>query len=81
MNAFEKEPAAQRDDWTRAFDGIAYPISVIAVRRAVMDRGGIDHEVLDVLNRIVEDTDFDSEDRLLAAVREVYAADGLQSPI
>lgn len=78
---FKREPAAQRDDWTHAIEGIEYPISVIALRRAVMNRGGIDHEVLDVVDRLPEDDDAESEEGLLAAVRAIYAADGLTSPI
>ncbi len=76
-----REPAAQRDDWTRAIEGIEYPTGLFGLRRAIMDRGGLDHEVLDIVNRLPEESDFESEDQLLAAVRAAYAADGLTSPI
>lgn len=75
------EPAAQKDDWTRALEVIDYPTSTTILRREVMDIGGLDHEVIDVLNSIADGTDFDTEEELLAAVRAAYSARGMQSPI
>jgi hypothetical protein len=46
-----------------------------------MDRGGLDREVLEVLDRLDEGADFESVDQLLTAVRGVYTADGKRSPI
>jgi len=76
-----KQPAAQKDDWMRALEAIEYPTSIIPVRRSVMDVGGLDREVLDVLNRIDGDADFETEEDLIGAVRSVYAADEMQSPV
>jgi hypothetical protein len=75
------QPAAQKDDWTRAFEVVEYPTSISIVRREVMDIGGLDHEVIDLLNSIDDGADFDSEEQLLAAVRATYRARGVESPI
>ena len=73
--------AAQSDDWKRALEGLEFPISMIGLIRHVRMHGGIDEEVLQVLGRIPEDAEFDNEDLLLAAIREIYVADGVTSPI
>jgi Protein of unknown function (DUF2795) len=77
---FRNEPAAQKDDYERAFEGMAFPASLPYIIRTAHDRGGIDREVLDILHRLPEQ-DYDTLDDLIGAVRAVYASQHMKSPV
>jgi hypothetical protein len=74
-----KTPAATRADWEQALAGLVYPVARDAVIRAARGQGGIDREVLEILERL-PDPDFEDEDTLLQAVRETYNAEGYSEP-
>jgi hypothetical protein len=80
MQEYKRQPAATKDDYERALEGIEFPAAREAIMRTAHDRGGLDTEVLNVLRRL-PDQDFDTLDDLLTAVRAVYADDGMNSPI
>ena len=77
---FTNEPAAQKDDWERALEGLVFPASHLYIIRSARDHGGLDTEVIHVLQRLPEQ-DYDTREELLESVRAVYAADGVKSPI
>ena len=72
----KKEPAAQSADWERALEGIDFPISQPALVRSAHDKGGIDSEVIHMLERLHENAEFESRDQLTEAIRDMYAQDG-----
>jgi hypothetical protein len=80
MQEYKNEPAAQKDDWERALEGLEFPASLVYIIRTARDRGGIDREVHAILERLPEQ-EYDTYDDLIAGVRAVYAADGMKSPI
>jgi len=70
-----KVPAAQPDDWKHAMAGIDFPAAKVAIIRQVQDKGGIDHEVFDILNRLPRD-EYQTVDDLSADLRTTYVEDG-----
>lgn len=73
--AVRKLPAAQPDDWERALRGVDFPGAKVAIIREVHENGGIDREVLDILNRLPQDV-YDTLEEMLADVRTLYIDDG-----
>ena len=70
-----KIPAAQPDDWERALRGVGFPSAKVAIIRDVHENGGIDREVLNLLDRLPKDS-YDTLDEMLADVRALYVEDG-----
>jgi hypothetical protein len=70
-----KTPAAQPDDWERALRGVDFPSSKVAIVRDVRENGGIDREVLTLLDGLPKD-EYETLDELQAALRELYVAGG-----
>jgi hypothetical protein len=68
-------PHASGKDYERAFHGLEFPVAADEVRRHAADHGGLDREVLDVLERLPDES-YDTLDDLLTGVRAVYSADG-----
>ena len=71
-----KTPAAQPDDWERALRGVDFPAAKVAVIRNVREIGGIDHEVLTMLDRLPQN-EYETLEDMLADVRALYVADGV----
>jgi len=69
-------PAAQPDDWERALRGVDFPGAKVAIIREVHENGGIDREVIAMLNRLPKDG-YDTLDEMLADVRALYIEDGV----
>lgn len=69
-------PAAQPDDWERALRGVDFPASKVAIVRDVHENGGIDSEVLKLLDRLPKG-EYNSLEDMLADVRALYVADGV----
>lgn len=74
------QPAATRNDYEIALDGLEFPASLPAIVRTAADRGGIDREVLEVLGRL-PDRRYESLEDLLEAVRESYRETGYEPPL
>lgn len=71
-----KVPAAQPDDWERALRGVDFPASKIGIVRDVRENGGIDSEVLKLLDRLPKDG-YDTLEELQADIRAIYIEDGV----
>lgn len=71
-----KVPAAQPDDWERALRGVDFPGSKVAIVRDVRENGGIDSEVLKLLDRLPK-KEYETLEEMLADVRALYIADGV----
>jgi hypothetical protein len=80
MREFTARPAASREDYDRAFQGLEFPASRPAILRTAADRGGLDTEVLEVLGEL-PDTQFPDLESLKGAVREMYWARGSEPPL
>jgi hypothetical protein len=67
-------------DFARALAGIDYPISRDAIVRSAADKGGINNEILQILERIPDQT-YETEPDLMRAISEVYVtAEGFMEP-
>jgi hypothetical protein len=80
MQESKRESAASAEEYERALEGIEFPVAREAVIRTAHDRGGLDTEVLRVLERL-PDEDIETREQLLDAVWAVYASDGIKSPV
>jgi Protein of unknown function (DUF2795) len=69
------EPAAQRGEYDRALEGVEFPVSKLEILERARDKGGLDHEVIAMLESLPQD-EYETLDALTAAVREMYIADG-----
>jgi hypothetical protein len=69
------EPAAQRGEYDRALEGVAFPTSKFEILERARDKGGLDHEVIEMIERLPQD-EYNTLDQLTAAVRALYIADG-----
>jgi hypothetical protein len=74
----EKRPAAEPADWERALDGLDFPAAKVAIVRETSDRGGLDREVIQMLERVPKD-EYETRDDLVADVRALYAEDGFDT--
>lgn len=81
MEEFKHEPAATKNDYETAFEGLEFPTSKVAIISKAHDRGGLDREVNEILGKIPEDRDYLELDDLIAAIRDVYEAEQTKSPI
>lgn len=70
-----KVPAAQPDDWEHALRGVDFPAAKVAIIRDVHENGGIDREVLNMLDRLPKNS-YDTLEEMLADVRALYIEDG-----
>lgn len=77
---YSKQPAAQKDDFERALEGLEYPVSHIQIVKAARDHGGIDTEAIRVLEQLPE-RDYTNEEDVITEIRAIYAAEDTQSPI
>ena len=71
-----KVPSAQPDDWERALRGVDFPAAKVAIVRDVRENGGIDGEVLRLLDRLPKN-EYETLDEMLADVRALYITDGV----
>ena len=71
-----KQPAAQPDDWERALRGVDFPGAKVAIIRDVRENGGIDSEVLRLLDRLPKN-EYETLEEMFADVRALYIADGV----
>jgi Protein of unknown function (DUF2795) len=69
------EPAAQSGEYDRALDGVEFPASKFEILERARDKGGLDHEVIAMLERLPDD-EYETLEALTAAIREMYIADG-----
>jgi hypothetical protein len=69
------EPAAQRGEYDRALEGVEFPASKFEILERARDKGGLDQEVIAMLERLPQD-DYETLEGLTAAVREMYIEDG-----
>lgn len=69
-------PSAQPDDWERALRGVDFPGAKVAIIRDVRENGGIDTEVLRLLDRL-PGKDYETREELIADIRALYIADGV----
>ena len=69
------EPTAQRGEYDRALEGVEFPASKFEILERARDKGGLDHEVIEMLERLPKD-EYETLDELTAAVREMYIAEG-----
>lgn len=74
----KKTPAAEPTDWERALGGVDFPAAKIAILREVRDHGGLDHEVINILERLPKD-EYETRDELLADARALYVEDGFDA--
>jgi hypothetical protein len=68
-----RERNADRGEYERGLDGLEYPASLDAIVRTARDKGGLDGEVIHVLERLPART-YESEAEVLAEVEQAYAA-------
>jgi len=59
------------NEYLRAMEGLDYPTSRSAIVRRAADTGGLDNEVLHVLEQL-PDRSYESHEDILAEVREIY---------
>jgi hypothetical protein len=71
----KKTPAAEPADYERALAGVDFPASKFAILERSRDRGGIDREAIEVLERLPKE-EYETLDELTIAVRALYIADG-----
>jgi hypothetical protein len=71
----ERRPAAEPADWERALEGVDFPVAKDALIRKARDHGGIDREVIDILERLSQD-EYETRDQLIAEARELYLEHG-----
>lgn len=71
----QREPAAQRGEYDRALEGVAFPASKFEILERARDKGGLDREVIEMLQRPSLD-EYETLDELTAAVRALYIEDG-----
>jgi hypothetical protein len=69
------EPAAQRGEYDRALEGVDFPASTFEILERARDKGGLDLEVIEMLQRLTQN-EYETLEALTAAVREMYIADG-----
>jgi hypothetical protein len=69
------EPAAQRGEYDRALDGVDFPASKFEILERARDKGGLDNEVIAMLESLPAD-EYETLEALTAAIREMYIADG-----
>src|ERR1700674_5687004 len=69
------ESAAQRGEYDRALEGVDFPASKFEILERARDKGGLDHEVIAMLERLPAD-EYATIAALTVAVREMYIADG-----
>jgi hypothetical protein len=65
------EPNAAPDEFVKGMAGLDFPASKSAIKKAVHDKGGLDTEVLHILDRIRDRTYEDAAD-VGREVRRVY---------
>src|SRR5688572_22606617 len=70
---------AELDEYLRALEGLDYPTSRSAIINRATDNGGLDTEVLRVLQRLPDRT-YSSRDQILAHVRRDDATRGALGP-
>ncbi len=70
-----KLPSAEHGEYDRAFEGVAFPASKFEILERARDKGGLDHEVIEMLERLPQD-EYETLEALTTAVREMYIADG-----
>jgi hypothetical protein len=66
---------AERRDYERAISGVDFPASRAGLIRAAEDKGGIDTEVVHMLNQLPDRT-FETAVELFSAIEEAYEAAG-----
>ncbi|MDP9180147.1 MAG: DUF2795 domain-containing protein [Chloroflexota bacterium] len=72
------EPAAQRGEYDRALEGVDFPASKFEILERARDKGGLDHEVMAMLERLPKD-EYETLEALAEGIREMYIADGYDS--
>jgi Protein of unknown function (DUF2795) len=70
-----KVPAAEPSDYERALAGVDFPASKFAILERSRDKGGIDREAIEMLERLPKE-EYETLDELIAAVRALYVDDG-----
>ena len=64
-----------RSDYERALAGVDFPASKFAILERSRDKGGIDREAIEMLERLPKE-EYETLDELIAAVRALYVDDG-----
>jgi hypothetical protein len=70
-----KLPSAEYGKYDRALEGVDFPASKFAILERARGKGGLDSEVIEMLQRLPKD-EYESLNELAAAVREMYIEDG-----
>jgi hypothetical protein len=68
-------PSAEHGEYERALEGVEFPASKFEILERARDKGGLDQEVIAMLERLPQD-DYETLEALTAALREMYIADG-----
>jgi hypothetical protein len=68
-------PSAEHGEYERALEGVEFPASKFEILERARDKGGLDQEVIAMLERLPQD-DYETLEALTAAIREMYIADG-----
>jgi hypothetical protein len=76
----KKIPAAEPADYERALAGVDFPASKYAILERVRDTGGLDSEVIDMLERLPRD-EYETMDELAAGLRALYVEDGYDATV
>ena len=66
---------AQPREYRDALEGLDFPTSSSAIKRKAHDKGGLDTEVLFILDQLPDET-YDSMDEIETAIEAVYAEAG-----
>ena len=70
------QPRAEPKDWEEVLDMLDFPASLSEITRKARDRGGLDHEVHEIIGRLPRDA-YDTREDFLQDVRAAYLSDGV----
>jgi hypothetical protein len=73
-----KMPSAEHGEYDRALEGLDFPASKFAILERARGKGGLDHEVIAMLERLPKD-EYETLAELTAAVRAIYIEDGVEA--
>lgn len=73
-------PAAEPADYERALNGVDFPLSKPGLMRDVRENGGIDREVLEMIERLPAD-EWDDRESLIHDLHAAYLAEGYDESV
>jgi hypothetical protein len=69
-------PRAEPKDWEEALDMLDFPASLSEIMKKARDRGGLDHEVHELIGRLGRDA-YDTREQFVDEIRRLYLGDGV----